>query len=109
MSRFRRPAAVLALVAALFFPVLATAGPAQAAPATGGRSQAAAAPASPLLVTLADLLARILPLPPAIPGLAPSLVSQVSASTVKVTGVACGYRLSGSGFSAAPDTVVTNA
>jgi S1-C subfamily serine protease len=100
----RTRAAVLAI--ALIAPVAVTAGPAQAAPAP--RPKPVAAPVSDLLAGLSDLLARILPVPP-IPGAAPSLVSQVSASTVKVSGVACGYRLQGSGFSAAPDTIVTNA
>jgi len=52
------------------------------------------------------------PPPPAAPvagALAPSVVGTVTASTVKVSGVACGLRLEGSGFSAARDTVVTNA
>ncbi len=114
MSRCRRPAGALALVAALAFPVLAAAGPAQAAaaaaPAAVGRSVPAAAPASPLLITITDLLTRILPMPaPAVPGITPALVSQVTASTVRVSGVACGLRLTGSGFSPAPDTIVTNA
>ena len=39
----------------------------------------------------------------------PGLVSQVTASTVRVSGVACGSRLQGSGFSPGPDTIVTNA
>ena len=34
---------------------------------------------------------------------------RVAVSTVKVTGTACGRLLSGSGFTAAPDTIVTNA
>jgi S1-C subfamily serine protease len=38
-----------------------------------------------------------------------ALVSQVTASTVRVTSAACGARLTGSGFSPAPDTIVTNA
>ena len=100
----RTRAAVLAI--ALVAPLAVTAGPAQAAPAP--RPKPVAAPASSLLVNLNNLLARILPVPP-IPGAAPSLVSQVSASTVKISGVACGYRLQGSGFSPAPDTIVTNA
>ena len=100
----RTRAAVLAI--ALLAPVAVTAGPAHAAPAP--RPKPVAAPASDLLVNLTNLLARILPAP-ALPGAAPSLISQVSASTVKVSGVACGYRLHGSGFAAAPDTVVTNA
>ena len=104
----RRPAGALALVVVLAFPVLATAGPAQAAPA-GGRVQPAAAPSSDLLANLTGLLARLLAAPPAAPNVPQALVSKVAASTVKVTGAACGLRLSGSGFSPAPDTVVTNA
>ncbi|MDP1805533.1 MAG: trypsin-like peptidase domain-containing protein, partial [Acidimicrobiales bacterium] len=73
-----------------------------------------AAPASDLLVLLGDLLARLLPVPvpapaPGIEPAAPPAVSQVAASTVRVSGVACGRRLFGSGFSPAPDTIVTNA
>lgn len=41
--------------------------------------------------------------------LAPAVRTRVSASTVKVTGTACGRILSGSGFSPAADTIVTNA
>ncbi len=108
--RRRRPAATaVALAVLLSVPALVTAGPAQAAP-SAGRVQPAAAPANDLLGGLVDLLARLLPLPaPAVAGAPQSLVSQVSASTVKVTGLACGRRLSGSGFSPAPDTIVTNA
>jgi S1-C subfamily serine protease len=103
--RRRVRAAVLAM--ALVVPPLATAGPAQAAP-SGTRP--AAAPANELLGLLTDLLARLIPMPaPAIPGMGPGLVSQVTASTVRVSGVACGERLQGSGFSPAPDTIVTNA
>jgi S1-C subfamily serine protease len=87
--------------------MLATAGPAHAAPSS---TRPAAAPATDLLSLLNDLLARLVPMPaPATPGVAPSLVPQVTASTVRVSGVACGVRLQGSGFSPAPDTVVTNA
>ncbi|HEV3495829.1 MAG TPA: trypsin-like peptidase domain-containing protein, partial [Actinomycetes bacterium] len=69
-----------------------------------------AAPSNDVLAGLADLLARILPSPaPAVPGMTPAVASQVAASTVRVSGTACGVRVSGSGFSAAPDTVVTNA
>jgi S1-C subfamily serine protease len=100
----RTRAAVLAL--ALVGPLAVTAGPAQAAPAP--QPKAAAAPASDLLVGISNLLARLMPAP-ALPGAAPNVVSQVSASTVKVSGVACGFRLHGSGFSPAPDTIVTNA
>jgi S1-C subfamily serine protease len=78
--------------------------------------KAAALPASQLLRdnVLGDLLSGLLPglfpapTPPA-GALPPSVVQTVSASTVKVGGVACGVRVEGSGFSIAPDTVVTNA
>lgn len=51
------------------------------------------------------------PGPQAAPAPAPSLPvpSGPAASTVKVTGVACGFRLNGSGFSPEADTVLTNA
>ena len=105
----RSPARVVALAMVLAFPLLATAGPA-AATHKAGRTQPATAPASSGLVGLSNLLGRLLPLPaPAAPPVAPTLVDQVTASTVKVSGVACGVRLSGSGFSPAPDTIVTNA
>ena len=47
--------------------------------------------------------------PPAEPGLAAPVLARVSASTVKVEGVACGYERDGSGFAVGPDLVVTNA
>jgi S1-C subfamily serine protease len=47
--------------------------------------------------------------PPAASGLSPALLARVSASTVKVTGVACQRIQDGSGFAAGPDTIVTNA
>ena len=108
--RRRRPAAgAVALAVLLSVPALVTAGPAQAAP-QAGRAQPAAAPANDVLAGLVDLLGRLVPLPPpAVNGAPQSVVSQVSASTVKVSGLACGRRLSGSGFSPAPDTIVTNA
>ena len=97
----------MSLALGLALPMLATAGPAQAAPPP---TRPAAAPAADLLGLLTDLLARLVPMPaPAIPGIGPGLVSQVTASTVRVSGVACGVRLQGSGFSPAPDTIVTNA
>jgi S1-C subfamily serine protease len=103
----RRRARAAVLAVALAVPMVVSAGPVQAAPA-GARP--AAAPATDLLVLLESLLARLLPMPaPAIPGITPSLVSQVTASTVRVSGMACGSRLQGSGFSPAPDTIVTNA
>ncbi len=104
----RRPAGALALAVVLAFPVLATASPAQAGP-KGGRLQPAAAPSSDVLADLTGLLARLLSVPPTAPDVPQPLISGVAASTVKVTGVACGVRLSGSGFSPNPDTVVTNA
>ncbi|MGI9033699.1 MAG: trypsin-like peptidase domain-containing protein [Acidimicrobiales bacterium] len=61
---------------------------------------------------LGDLLQGLLqPLAPApvVPTVDPAVVSRVVASTVRVSGPACGYTVSGSGFSAAPDTIVTNA
>ncbi|MDQ6927893.1 MAG: MarP family serine protease [Actinomycetota bacterium] len=47
--------------------------------------------------------------PPTESGLPSSVVERVSASTVKVEGVACSRRLDGSGFTVAPNVVVTNA
>lgn len=47
--------------------------------------------------------------PPAASGLSPALLGRLSASTVKVTGVACQRIQDGSGFTAGPDLVVTNA
>lgn len=108
----RRPVGVVvALSLLLALPMLTTAGPAAAAPAGATvKTRPVAAPQSELLTLLAGLLARLLPAPsPAGPGLAGTLASQVAASTVKVSGVACGLHLQGSGFSPAPDTVVTNA
>jgi S1-C subfamily serine protease len=106
-ARRRRPALV-ALTLSLFLtlPVIEAA-PALAAPAD--RTQAATAPPNNALEVLSNLLARLLPTPPAAPAVSPGLVSTVTASTVRVNGTACGVRLAGSGFSAAPDTVVTNA
>ena len=105
--RIRRRVGAVVLAVALSVPALVTAGPAQAGP-SGTRP--AAAPASDLLGLLNGLLGRLVPMPaPAIPGIGQGLVSQVTASTVRVSGVACGVRLTGSGFSPAPDTIVTNA
>ena len=104
-TRRRKPVVALGLALLLALPVLATAGPATAA-TKSTRTQPAAAPSNDLLVVLGDLLARILPSPaPAAPPTAPG----VAAATVRVSGTACGVRLYGSGFSVAPDTVVTNA
>ncbi len=47
--------------------------------------------------------------PPTASGLRPQVVARVSASTVKVEGVACRFQRDGSGFTVAPDLVVTNA
>ena len=47
--------------------------------------------------------------PPTDAGIDPSTVARVTASTVKVEGVACFYERDGSGFSVAPDVVMTNA
>ena len=57
---------------------------------------------------LADLLSLLLPQPStgAVPG---PVASRVAASTVKVTSLACGKVLEGSGFSPFADVVVTNA
>ena len=47
--------------------------------------------------------------PPEHADLRPEVVARVSASTVKVEGVACRFERDGSGFAVAPDLVVTNA
>lgn len=47
--------------------------------------------------------------PPEVSGLDPAVEAAVKTSTVKVEGEACGRLQEGSGFAAAPDTVVTNA
>lgn len=47
--------------------------------------------------------------PPASTGINASVLARVEASTVKVTGEACSRIQEGSGFTAAPDIVVTNA
>ena len=47
--------------------------------------------------------------PPAEIGMQPAVLNAVSASTVKIEGEACNRIQEGSGFAAAPDTVVTNA
>lgn len=110
----------------LFAPFLAlallvgAAGTASAAPKAPGAAGPVAAPlrgASLPVVTnllrgtgLDDLLNQLLGIPlPETSALPGTVVSRVSASTVKVSSVACGYRVEGSGFSPAPDTVVTNA
>lgn len=114
--RRRRPA-LLAFFLPLFLavPVVGTAGPAFATPAAATRASSgpvrpAALPVSGVLATLSELLAQLVPsAPPAVPGVSPAITSQVAAATVRVNGVACDVRLAGSGFSAGPDTVVTNA
>jgi S1-C subfamily serine protease len=47
--------------------------------------------------------------PPETTGIDPAILERVAASTVKVEGEACRRIQEGSGFAAAPDTVVTNA
>jgi S1-C subfamily serine protease len=47
--------------------------------------------------------------PPASVALDPAMLERVKASTVRVSGTACGRVMEGSGFSPADDTVVTNA
>jgi S1-C subfamily serine protease len=109
----RRPAQVaLALSLLLGLPVLqgGAAFATPSAPAAPRGVTPVAAPTSNVLVTLSNLLARLLPsAPPGVPGLTPALSSRVIASTVRVNGTACGLRLAGSGFSVSPDTVITNA
>jgi S1-C subfamily serine protease len=112
--RRRRPAQVaLALSLLLGLPLLegGAAFATPSAPASAPRGvRPVAAPTSNVLVTLSNLLARLLPsAPPGVPGLTPALSSRVIASTVRVNGTACGLRLAGSGFSVSPDTVITNA
>jgi S1-C subfamily serine protease len=58
------------------------------------------------LGALVDLLVGLAPAPSPLP---PAVTRQVIASTVRVSGDACGVTVAGSGFSPAPDTVVTNA
>lgn len=65
-------------------------------------------------VNFPEVFSRFGPSPPAGPppgdvALAPGVRNRVAASTVKVTGTACGRVLSGSGFAPAVDTIVTNA
>jgi S1-C subfamily serine protease len=47
--------------------------------------------------------------PPSESGLDPAVLARVAASTVKVEGVACRFERDGSGFTVAPNLVVTNA
>lgn len=114
VRRPRPTPAALLLACLLVLPLFAAGGPAAAGPAgivrDAQQSRAATAPESNVLAGLSDLLARLLPLPaPTGPGVPSDLVSRVTASTVRVNGVACDVRVAGSGFSVAPDTVVTNA
>ena len=116
----RRPAFIGAVAClSLALPLLST-GSAQAAPAATrgsagavGRARPAAAPSSEVLSTLSDLLARLLPVSPAPSTTATATPSgpeaRVIASTVRVRGVACGFQLTGSGFSPSANTIVTNA
>lgn len=110
----RRPAPALGVAVSLLLVV-----PLAPAHASGGatgvrasagaeRTRPAAAPQSDALGTLAGLLDRLLSPAPA-PALATALQDRVAASTVRVQGRACGLLLTGSGFSPAPDVVVTNA
>ncbi len=46
---------------------------------------------------------------PLTPGMGPAVIARVKSSTVKVSGLACNRIQEGSGFTAAADTVVTNA
>lgn len=110
----RRPPLVIGLVLAvsLALPVVTAGGaaahPAVRASAGADRIRPAAAPASDALANLTDLLARLLPFAPA-ESVPPGLAARVAASTVRVSGVACGVRVSGSGFSPSANTIVTNA
>lgn len=99
----RHRAGTLVIALGLAVPVVVVAGPAQAAP---NRATPVAAPVNDVLVLVNNLLAQLIPMPA--PALVPAL-SPAAASTVRVSGVACGRRLFGSGFSPAPDTIVTNA
>ncbi len=60
-----------------------------------------------VFASLDPLLAEVDP--PGSSGLSPETVARVSASTVKVEGEACRLPRSGTGFTVAPDVVVTNA
>jgi S1-C subfamily serine protease len=100
--RVRHRAGALVIALALAVPVV-VAGPVSAAP---NQATPVASPVNDVLLLLNNVLARLIPMPEA--KLVPAL-SPVTASTVRVSGVACGRRLYGSGFSPAPDTIVTNA
>ena len=60
-----------------------------------------------VFASLDPLLADVAP--PVASGLTPAVVARVSASTVRVEGVACRRTQNGSGFTVAPEVVVTNA
>ena len=118
-ARHKRRAGVVALAALLALPLLATAGPVSAAGRSGystapavkaTRTVPVAAPSTNGLASLLDVLSRLFPVPgTTAAGLPATVASQVTGSTVRVTSLACGLRLQGSGFAAAPDTIVTNA
>ncbi|MGH9024344.1 MAG: trypsin-like peptidase domain-containing protein [Acidimicrobiia bacterium] len=120
---------MLAVVSALFSMVAGRAGPLELAPVSAStpltlRVHTASDPAD-VLGVLSGLLQPPTPKSPAppVPFAAPIEPDQpvepdaaisvnaaaVRASTVKVTGVACGFRVEGSGFSPEADTVLTNA
>ena len=79
------------------------------APATSDALRRLAGPAGTASVFGGLLPALDTGPPPTDPGLSPAVVAKVSASTVKVEGVACGFEREGSGFTVAPEVVVTNA
>ena len=60
-----------------------------------------------VFASLDPLLAEVAP--PGASGLPPQVVARVSASTVKIEGEACRLPRNGSGFTVAPEVVVTNA
>lgn len=110
----RRARALTAAVSACLLVSLAP--PALAGGAGGGPpATPVATPALPGLsqlleqTGLPDLLRGLLTPGTSPSALPPAVVSQVAASTVRVLGRGCGGALIGSGFAAAPDTVVTNA
>ncbi len=113
-ERLWRVRVLPALVVVLF--LLAPASPADAAGPKKVRKAPAALPGAQLARDsgLAGLLSGLLPglvSPPAPPigPLAPAVAQTVMSSTVKVSGIACGALVEGSGFSPAHDTVVTSA
>ena len=79
-----RPAAVALFLSLFLVAPVVEAAPALAAPA--GPSRAAAGPSSNALDVIGGLVARLLPgLSPAAPGVPSAFVSQITASTVRVT------------------------